>query len=60
MREITLNTTKVGNDSDKQKRKLEIPIELVNEYLPKNGEKSYFYRVISQMKNSNVQIEYSY
>ena len=59
MREITLNTLKIGNESDNKNRKLEIPIELANES-DKDSNKAYNYKVINQMKNSNVQIEYNY
>ena len=59
MREITLNTLKIGNESDNKNRKLEIPIELVNKS-DKDSNKAYNYKVINQMKNSNVQIEYNY
>ena len=61
-REISLNTIKIGGESDGKNRKLEIPIELENtwEDVSKDGNSVYEYRVVKQMENSTAQIEYNY
>ena len=61
-REISLNTIKIGGESDGKNRKLEIPIELENtwEDVSKDGDSVYEYRVVKQMENSTAQIEYNY